>query len=120
VAGFQLSTEDLAVLRVEKQQLLPRFAELALNSSHCYQQSQRYTQGISNFDLGLTRMIKITIPLPPLTEQYRIVAKVDELVAACDLLEAQLESRRALGGALLETTLRDVLTGTQLAPMIAP
>jgi hypothetical protein len=51
------------------------------------------------------------VPLPPLAEQRRIVAKVDELMALCDRLEAQLaisetESRRrleaVLHGALLE------------------
>ena len=78
---------------------------MALNSPHCYEQSQRYTQGISNFDLGLTRLIKITIPLPPLAEQHRIVAKVDALMALCDRLEASLTStavtrRRRLGDCL--------------------
>ena len=45
------------------------------------------------------------IPLPPLTEQHRIVAKVDELIALCDRLEASLatadDTRRRLLDALL-------------------
>ena len=82
----------LAVLRIEKKWLAPRYLELALNSPHCYEQSQQYTRGISNFDLGLTRMIKITVPLPPVAEQHRIVAKIDELMAICDRLEASLKS----------------------------
>jgi type I restriction enzyme S subunit len=85
---------------------------MALNSPHCYEQSQRYTQGTSNFDLGLTRMIKITIPLPPLAEQRRIVAKVDALMALCDRLEAALTPppppRRRLLDALLAEALAPV------------
>lgn len=99
----------LAVLRIEKSRLYPRYIEVALNSPHCYAQSQQFTQGTSNFDLGLTRMIKITLPLPPLPEQYRIVAKVDELMALCDRLEAGLataaDTRRNLLDALLAETL---------------
>ncbi|NCC41530.1 MAG: restriction endonuclease [Gammaproteobacteria bacterium] len=99
----------LAVLRIEKQRLLPRYVELALNSPHCYEQSQRYTQGTSNFDLGLTRMIKITIPLPPLAEQHRIVARVDELMAICDQLEAQLTITQTDSRRLLEAVLHEAL-----------
>jgi type I restriction enzyme S subunit len=99
----------LAVLRIDGERLLPRYVELALNSPHCYAQSQRYTQGISNFDLGLTRMVKITIPLPPLAEQHRIVAKADELMALCDRLEAQLATVQNETSRLLESVLHYAL-----------
>jgi type I restriction enzyme, S subunit len=100
----------LAVLRIEKERLFPRYIELALNSPHCYAQSQEYTRGISNFDLGLTRMIKITIPLPPLAEQHRIVAKVDALMALCDRLEAALATADTTRQRLLEALLHEALT----------
>lgn len=99
----------LAILRIEKKWLLPKFIEMALNSPHCYEQSQRYTQGISNFDLGLTRMIKITIPIPPLAEQHRIVAKVDALMALCDRLEASLIATAATRRRLLDALLTEAL-----------
>ena len=110
---FQFSVwVHLAVLRIDKERLLPRYVELALNSPHCYAQSQRYTQGISNFDLGLTRMVKITIPLPPFPEQHRIVAKVDELMAVCDQLEKRLSDTQAARHDLLETVLHHALIDT--------
>jgi len=39
--------------------------------------------------LGTEDGRKAVFPLPPLAEQHRIVAKVDELMALCDQLEAQ-------------------------------
>jgi type I restriction enzyme S subunit len=99
----------LAVLRIEKARLYPRYVELALNSPHCYAQSQHYTQGTSNFDLGLTRMIKITLPLPPLAEQHRIVAKVDALMALCDQLEASLSATAVTRRRLLDALLAEAL-----------
>ena len=51
------------------------------------------------------KMDRIPIALPPLAEQHRIVAKVDELMAICDRLEASLATgeyaRRRLLDALL-------------------
>ena len=40
-----------------------------------------------------TRQLEQTLfPLPPFAEQHRIVAKVDELMALCDAMKAQLKT----------------------------
>lgn len=84
----------VAVLKTPRGNLEPQYLALALNSPHCYAQAQQYTQGSSNSDLGLTRMINITVPLPPLPEQRRIVEKVHQLMALCDELEVKLTRSR--------------------------
>lgn len=48
---------------------------------------------------------QIAIALPPLAEQRRIVAKVDELMALCDQLEAQLSTTQTDSRRLLEAVL---------------
>ena len=58
-------------------------------------------------------------PLPPLDEQHRIVAKVDELMALCDRLEASLtnddKTRRHLINALLDGSLQPDSNHRELA-----
>ncbi len=50
----------------------------------------------------------VEIALPPKEEISRIVAKVDELMALCDQLEAQQQKRRTLQNHLRQTTLQTI------------
>jgi type I restriction enzyme S subunit len=87
----------------------PFYLKNCLNSPHCYIQSQEMTRGISNQDLGLTRMVKITIPLPPLSEQNQIVAKIDQLMNLCDELEQSIKQNQTYTRQLLQVALKEAL-----------
>jgi type I restriction enzyme S subunit len=49
------------------------------------------------------------IPIPPLAEQRRIVAKVDKLMALVDKLETQLASSRPIGADLMEAVIAELM-----------
>lgn len=68
------------------------------------------TTNIANISLGGMR--PIPTPIPPKEEQSRIVAKVDELMALCDKLEAQQQARRKLQNNLRLSTLQAVASAT--------
>jgi type I restriction enzyme S subunit len=65
--------------------------------------------GVSREGLSMQRLKMFSMPLPPLAEQHRIVAKVDELMALCDQLEAQLTAAEADSRRLLEAVLYEAL-----------
>lgn len=81
----------VAVLKLNKELALPHYAAYALNSIGCYEQSQLYTRGATNQDLGLTRMVKILLGLPPLEEQAAIVNHLDVEVKKLDTLNLQAQ-----------------------------
>lgn len=57
------------------------------------------------------------LPLPPLAEQQRIVAKVNELMALCDALESQSASALEAHQALVETLLATLINATDPADL---
>lgn len=59
--------------------------------------------------LNLDNIRSLPIPLPPLPEQHRIVARVNALMDLCDQLAAQLGATRSESGRLLEAALHNAL-----------
>jgi type I restriction enzyme, S subunit len=89
--------------------LAPRFAFLALKSI-CFQ--SKLTGATRSAQAGFNKgdLADINFPLPPFAEQHRIVEKVDELMALCERLEAQLTATESDSRRLLEATLHHALS----------
>lgn len=68
-----------------------------------------YITGMAQPKMNQGQMNSIPIALPPLAEQERIVAKVDELLRWCDALEARLTAARTTATHLLDATLHQIL-----------
>ena len=65
--------------------------------------------GVSMVHMTKEKMEKLVVPVPPLAEQDRIVAKVDELMALCDRIEAQQVDSESAHAQLVQVLL-DSLT----------
>jgi len=87
-----------------------RWLERYLNSQFArdyFASSSKQTTNLAS--INKTQLRSCTVPLPPLAEQYRIVQKVDELMALCDQLKERLnqasETRCHLAKAVVEKAL---------------
>lgn len=56
--------------------------------------------------LALKRIESVLFPMPPRSEQHRIVERVDQLMALCDRLEAQLQQSQTDGARLMASAVR--------------
>lgn len=102
----------IAVLKVERSRIVPEYLAYCLNSPRCYEQSQLFTRGATNQDLGLGRMKEIELPLPSsLSEQEAIVQFLDgrcgHFNLAVSRLEREIECLREYRARLIA----DVVTG---------
>ncbi|QID17835.1 restriction endonuclease subunit S [Nitrogeniibacter mangrovi] len=63
-------------------------------SQVCRDQARAAENKTTQANVGIKSIQLFAFPLPPLAEQHRIVAKVDELMALCDRLKADLSESR--------------------------
>lgn len=96
----------LSVLRPRS--VLPQFLMIVLRTQYARSSlidSASQTTNIANISLG--KLNPLLIPVPPINEQTRIAACVDELMAFCDALEAkgklEAEQHARLVGSLFES-----------------
>lgn len=100
----------LVRVRLLRDEINPHYLWLSLNSSDTRDAIEvpiRSAVGLKN--VNLTEFGALRIPLPPLAEQHRIMAKVDELMALCDQLEASLTESEQTRSKLLEAVLHQAL-----------
>jgi len=89
--------------------VLAEFLERGIRSPLLQQQIWASVKAAAQPCLYINRIQSLLIPLPPLAEQQRIVAKVDELMAICDQLEAQITVTEQDSRRFLESVLADAL-----------
>jgi type I restriction enzyme S subunit len=94
---------NLLLLRPSSQ-VSPRFIELFLTMRRMSGFFLSIAQhAIGQASVNQAKVSAIIIALPPLAEQHRIVAKVDELMALCDQLKTRLTQARQLNELLAST-----------------
>jgi len=99
-------------IRPNQEKILPEFLNIYLNSSSGQDEMKsisRTTSGLFNLSVG--RINSLEVPLPPLPEQRRIVAYLDELQAKVDALRRLQAETGAELDALMPTVLDRAFKG---------
>jgi len=104
--GVGAGTTELHVFRRSSEIVLPDYVLLYIKSRGFISRGEAVMTGTA----GQKRVPRgyfsgAPFPLPPPAEQKRIVAKVDELMALCDRLEAQQQERETRHAALARASL---------------
>lgn len=91
----------------------PEYFQMAISEPSSVERLVAMHKGIGAKHVNVKDMRNTLLPVPPLVEQRRIVAKVEELMKLCDQLEANLtaadDARRRLLDALLAEALQPAL-----------
>jgi type I restriction enzyme S subunit len=87
-----------------------QYIAYALRSPYVQSQIIQKSKTTAQANLFLGKIKELLIPLPPLKEQKRIVAKVDQLMALCDALEERQKLKREAHISLNATCLHHLTT----------
>lgn len=97
-------------VRASSPDILPRWITTYVNSPigrAFFEDASKQTTNLAS--INMTQLRACPIPVPPRSEQHRIVAKVDELMALCDRLDASLTQSASSRSRLLNSLLHEAL-----------
>jgi type I restriction enzyme S subunit len=84
------------------------FIHLCIISPYVQDSIMQIQVGISREGLSMRNLKEFLVPIPPLAEQDRIVAKVNQLMSLCDELEAKLRQAEADSEKLMNAAVKHV------------
>lgn len=95
---------------------LPEFLAAYINSSFGRQWVKSVvTQQVGQANVNGTKLQALSVPLPPLAEQTRIVAEVDRHLSIIREVEAEVDANLQRAQALRQATLARAFSGTSAA-----
>jgi type I restriction enzyme S subunit len=88
-------SQHVTIVRPVSNEIL-LFLHLVLISRHVQQTVMDVQVGVSREGLSIGKLGQFVIPIPPISEQQRIVARVDELMSLCDQLKTRINRANQL------------------------
>ncbi len=101
--------KDASVLIFKNTSVFDRFLFYFMKSPYWVKEIHAGSMGTTVHTLTINRANNISVPLPPLPEQHRIVAKTDELMALCDALKARIQEAETTQRHLADAVVRQAV-----------
>ncbi len=87
-------TRGVALLSCAPKRMDPRFMFQCLGCQYVRREIMHGVNGTGLQEIPITNLRQVRLPVPPLAEQRKIVAKVEQLMALVDALETKLTASR--------------------------
>ena len=104
--GMDACIPDSVVAFLSLDESLSKFVKVFIDVAK--EDLEHYAPSTAQKNINLGIINELTFPLPPLSEQHRIVAKIDQLMALCDELDKQIAAATGQQTALLNAVMAQV------------
>ena len=99
-------------LRLAEGAILPRFfMEYVQGASEVSQYVRRVNHGATRDGINTVQLLNMSVAIPPLVEQHRIVAEVERLLSVIQQTEAAVEANLTRAGRLRQSILKQAFSG---------
>lgn len=111
ILGGAVVTQDFPVWKLNPEKAVPSYIGWYLKTPDFWEECRRHSHGTSGRErLSPKELPNVMFPLPPLDEQHRIVARIEELAALIEEAQGLRVKAREEAEALLPTALARVFT----------
>jgi len=107
---------DVCIIRTSEDFITPGFLRSAINFLGTRKQIDDLQTGTTRKRISRTNLATVIIPLPPVAEQHRIVAKIEELFSELDAGEESLRRARRQLGVYRQSLLKQAFEGKLTEP----
>ena len=114
IEGILITAVDVCWVAPQNDFYDIKYLMYALSSSGVQQKVKEVGYGTTRFRISKTNLINIPFPLPPLSEQRRIVERIEQAFSVLDTIDAlqaqYADNRKALKSKLIDAAIQGKLT----------
>ncbi len=89
--GKYITAVDIAIVRIKRNNINPKYVMYLINSPDFQAEIKKFESGTTRKRISRKNLDKIQFSIPPLPEQERIVARIEELFSQLDVSVSELK-----------------------------